>query len=626
MSISVTFFVSPSAQGQSQTGVPTPLGEQQALQMPQAPISDVLPLSHHQLIWEFGNSDSWQRWWHLNQAPYLQLRRAVRDGSSEISADGLLQWKLPTHVEDIKAPTRAQKEYLILPGLYKLAEQSRNRDVHAEVMTSIARVGLFPEDNGVYLRRYLASPSVELAQTAALGLGVMESGAALENLLGLLTDDSTGRWMTANKEGVPTSLRSYAAYSIGLSAPGMDSKQKELAVNGLWNTLASDDTSVDLQASCVVALGMVQPEQVDNVVWKLLGILQAKDAPLEIRAMCPSAITRAIAKLPASHALRTEIRNTFIELMDSKHPALLRQSCVQSLGLLADRGSEVMQRDLEILEDISHSGKTLMERNFACISLAYLGASCGDNEQIRTQTARVLMQRLDSSNPEQRAWAGLALGVLGANSNDWSGSSRVDADKALLNGFLETENASEKSAMALALGLSGQHRALDPLMDACAETGNPTLRSYCAVALGLIGDTKAEEVLMKQLQSATQQPVLLERTTIGLALLGSEKATPFLVQQISPADKKTPTLATLAAAARGLALIGNARTAPHLLTAMANKNLTPLARAYAAQALGLIADKNSLPWQYRLSADVNYLAATESLLDWESGNGALNRR
>jgi len=73
-------------------------------------------------------------------------------------------------------------------------------------------------------------------------------------------------------------------------------------------------------------------------------------------------------------------------------------------------------------------------------------------------------------------------------------------------------------------------------------------------------------------------------------------------------------------------LVGNARTAPHLLTAMANKDLTPLARAYAAQALGLIADKNSLPWQYRLSADVNYLAATESLLDWESGNGALNRR
>ena len=623
LSISAGLLVSTPAQGAEKLGLQEPSGQQDAAQ---SPITDTLPLSHHQLVWEFGNDTSWQRWWHLNQAPYLQLRRAVRDGNPEATETALLPWKVASHVEDVKAPTRAQKEYLLLPGLFELAEKSRNRDIHAEVLTSVARIGLFPADSGVFLRPYLASPSMELAQTAALGMGVLESGELLENLSALLTDSSTGRWMANAKDGVPVPLRSFAAYSIGLSAPGMDEDQKDQAVDALWSTLAGEQTSVDLQASCVVALGMIQPAQADGLTWKLLGLMQAQEAPLEVRAMCPSAIMRAISNLPTSHNLRSEIRDTFLACMKSSQPALLRQSCVQSFALLSGAGSEVMHKDLELLDEISKSAKTPMERNYACMSLAYLGASCGDNEPIRQGASAALVQRLEGAAPEQRAWAGLALGVLAANSADWHGQSRVEADKALLNQFLNSENGNEKAAMAIALGLSGQARALKPLTEAVSQGDNPSLRGYCAVALGLLGDGSAEKLLMEQLQNSISQPVLLERTTIGLALLGSEEVAPYLVQRINPADGSTPTLATLASAARGLALVGTGRTAPHLLTAMANMELTPMARAYAAQALGLIADKNSLPWQYRISADINYLAGTESLVNWESASGILNRR
>ncbi len=619
----MSLVASPAAQGQQKPGVPIPSALQDA---PQSPISDTQPLSHHQLVWEFGNNSGWQRWWQFNQAPYLQLRSSVRDGSADLVESDLVPWRLPSHIEDVKAPTRAQKEFLLLPGLFELAEKSRNRDIHAEVMTSVARIGLFPADSGVFLRPYLASPSMELAQTAALGMGVLESGELLDNLGALLTDSPTGRWMAGANEGVPIPLRSYAAYSIGLSATGMDEKQKETAIELLWATLAGEQTSVDLQAACVVALGMMQPAQADGLTWKLLGLMQAQDAPLEVRAMCPSTIARTVDNLPTSHALRSEIRDTFLAQMKSNQPALLRQSCIQSLALLANTGSELMRKDLELLEEISDAGKTPMERNYACISLAYLGASCGDNEQIRQDAGRILVQRLESASPEQRSWAGLALGVLAANSAEWRGQSRVEADKALLNNFLTAENGQEKAAMAIALGLSGQARAIDPLMEACSKDDNPSLRGHCAVALGLLGNSKAEKLLMGQLEASVNQPVLLERTTIGLALLGSEEVAPFLVQQINPADGTTPTLATLASAARGLALAGTGRTAPHLLTAMNNKDLTPMARAYAAQALGLIADKNVLPWQYRISADLNYLAGTESLVNWESANGILSRR
>jgi HEAT repeat protein len=200
------------------------------------------------------------------------------------------------------------------------------------------------------------------------------------------------------------------------------------------------------------------------------------------------------------------------------------------------------------------------------------------------------------------------------------------ADQALLANFLESGNPEEKSAFAIALGLSGQSRALDPLIKLCQESSHPGMKGHAAIALGLLGDSKAETLLLKQLEAAKRQPVLLERTTIALALIGSEKATSFLLKQIDPGEGITPTLGALAASSRGLALIGNARTAPHLISAMDNKELTPIARAYAAQALGMIADKDSLPWQYKISADLNYLAGMETLIDWETGGGILNRR
>ena len=82
----------------------------------------------------------------------------------------------------------------------------------------------------------------------------------------------------------------------------------------------------------------------------------------------------------------------------------------------------------------------------------------------------------------------------------------------------------------------------------------------------------------------------------------------------------------LTAASRGIALIGNARTAPFLLTAMDNDKLTHKSRALAARALGYLADADSTPWQLRMTRGLHHLAVPTSVLDWESGKGMLDRR
>ena len=119
---------------------------------------------------------------------------------------------------------------------------------------------------------------------------------------------------------------------------------------------------------------------------------------------------------------------------------------------------------------------------------------------------------------------------------------------------------------------------------------------------------------------------MLEQTTIGLALLGSEELHTRLLDMLAPDQGVLPTLAEVTAASRGIALIGDARTAPFLLTAMDNESLTHKSRALAVRALGYLSDSDSTPWQLRMMPGLHHLAVPSSVLDWESGNGVLDRR
>lgn len=50
-----------------------------------------------------------------------------------------------------------------------------------------------------------------------------------------------------------------------------------------------------------------------------------------------------------------------------------------------------------------------------------------------------------------------------------------------------------------------------------------------------------------------------------------------------------------------------------------NESLGELSRAFAAVALGGVADKEDLPWNSKLSCNINYRAAVETLTDKSAG-------
>ncbi len=77
----------------------------------------------------------------------------------------------------------------------------------------------------------------------------------------------------------------------------------------------------------------------------------------------------------------------------------------------------------------------------------------------------------------------------------------------------------------------------------------------------------------------------------------------------------------MAAVASALSQIGDRNSIDPLREMLLDKDLPSITRAFAAVALGGIADKEPVPWNAKIAVNMNYRAAVETLV--ESGAGVL---
>ena len=79
----------------------------------------------------------------------------------------------------------------------------------------------------------------------------------------------------------------------------------------------------------------------------------------------------------------------------------------------------------------------------------------------------------------------------------------------------------------------------------------------------------------------------------------------------------------LSAVAKALGFIGDRRSVRPLLKLLEDRGAQDLPRAFAAVALGLIGDKEPLPWNSKIAVDLNYRASAETLTSF-AGTGVLD--
>ncbi len=592
----------------------------------------------------------WSFWWEFNKEPYLNLKshlhtQAVAETGSDTFFTG--RGDKAKSKESLK-PTDQQIRDKVVPALLNALRTEKNNDIVTGCLVALAKIGDAKSENGKSafeeeIKKFLTDSNQEISETAAVALGILSNPASIPTLENLLRDTAEGRKLAKRSE-VLYRTRSFAAYGLGLiGARVADEATRKIIVKILREAIESDDTkSRDLKVSGIIALGLVPLDTIDSPAGDnaqlpetsrtaeldfLLRFFNNDEHEYLVRAHCPTAMARLLTGLPADTAKiwRNKVASALTDRITEKkkEQAEVVQSCVLAMGLIGTNGKEDA-KIREALSSLSEKIKDVQANNFAMIALAKMGGTPGeaDMEAGITEVSKILLTQISKGKDTLRPWAGLGIGVMGhklAQANV-SSPAMTEMSDALRASLKEEKDRSRLAAYAIGAGILGDVESQEILRKKLGEETDDEARGYIAISLGLMNTRSAVEPIQSIIAESKYRPTLLKQAAIGLGLLGDKDLVPNLIQMLSDAKG----LATQAAISSALGFIGDARSIDPLVGMLQNKDLTERARGFAAVALGIVADKETLPWNTKIAIDLNYRASTQTLVDAQGGTGILD--
>jgi HEAT repeat protein len=548
------------------------------------------------------------------------------------------------------------------------------------------------------LQSRLRDPNQEIAETAALALGILRSEESLPIIEALLSESARGKELVGGR-AVSERTRAFAAYGLGLiGTSAKNNRARQVVARALCASLPHSESSTeraapvaDVEVAAVIALSIdrldadrsASPAPAaapgassppigstggstaastaaspgSSTAWIsrqtqlrfLRGIFDDARRPPVIRAHAATAIARLGSEAPEE--LRSEAQEVLLGALRarSKLENAPLQSCAQSLGLLGTSATDANDRKIRlalvgVLEDAD-----VQARCFALMALAEVGGrirSWDEDGEGPGAYRNLITGQLMRGRGMTRPWAAIALGVLerkladarssakpkqtiagpwdsGAPGNEGQVSNAEieagDRSRAILRSyFASAKQRTHFGAGAVALGLCRDRKAVPMLLEGLRETSEDQGQGYIALALGMIGDEAAAAPLKELVRTSKYKPEIMEQASIALALLGDKSTAPELAEMLAKAQGQ----AAQASIATALGRIGDVRTIEPLLKLIDRKDLTASARAFAAAALGQVADTDPMPWYTPIALDLNYVATTGTLLAGD-GSGLL---
>jgi HEAT repeat protein len=341
-------------------------------------------------------------------------------------------------------------------------------------------------------------------------------------------------------------------------------------------------------------------------------------------------MARLVAQLPDGHWLERRVAQRLLAALApfSRESDWVLQASVLALGQIGDADLDPLDESIRsTLAAVRERFEDQQARRFALIALAQASGRRGKPGpegyaalEARKSPREYLLDRLGRAPQAERCWAALALGVLEHAVAQGGGPASSEARATVRAALRDSRASDEAGALAVALGLMRDVGATELLLERLETTSDPEARGYVALALGLVGETSAVEPIQEVLARSRYAPELLRQAAIALGLLGDRKAVPALVDMLAKAQG----LSSQAALASALGTIGDARSVEPLLELFRDPQKTARARGFAAAALGLVGDKELLPWRSALSVDLDYRANTETLSSPGLGTGILD--
>jgi HEAT repeat protein len=596
---------------------------------------------------------AWSFWWEFNKEPYLNLKAAIHEGGTVTGSDSWFLGKDDkTQAKDSLRPSEEQIRQRVVPALLKALETETNNDILTGCAVALAKIGDEKDESGTSkfeeaIRPLLKNKTQEIAETAAVALGILANDNSVATLTSLLQDNAEGRALVGGGE-VSLRTRAFAAYGLSLiGARTAHETTRQAIIEKLVMVLEKDDSpSRDIKVSCLIALGLVPLEQIRvdapaaaegkptappahtsriGQIEYLMRYFADQQNHYLVRAHVPAALSRLLEGLPAEDhdVYKQRVAEMLLGGFDkkSKEQSEVIQSCILALGQIGDNDADKLDESIRAaLIEATKEQSDQQARNYSLIALAQTGGRQGSGEAGKKEdVTKHLTATLEKGKGALQPWAGMAVGVYGRALIEAGQPAPAEAASAL-RAQLSAEKSSDKlGAYAVGAGILKDLESKEILIKKLSEIKDAGTRGYISVGLGLMNAREAIQPIQTIITESKYQPDLLKQAAIALGLLGDKELVPDLIKML----EESKTLSTQAALASALGSIGDSRSIDPLVAMLENKSLPDGARGFAAVALGIVADKEALPWNSKISVGLNYRASTSTLNDQE-GTGILN--
>ncbi len=597
----------------------------------------------------------WQFWWGFNKDPYLNLKSHIHSRSTLTGSDDFfLGHGQQAQAKDSLRPSEATIRDTIVPALIQALKTENNNDIVTGAMLALAKIGKVGDEvseggksrfQGV-IQPFLRDSNQEIAETAAVALGVLGNPVSVPDLKHLLLDTPSERMrLVGSESGVNYRTRAFAAFGLGqIGYETTDLAVRRDIVDALWQICESPRMATrDIKVAAVIAMGLVplDVEPVDPAadvenegsktaaaptnrgeqIQYLIDFFQAdkdKNKHFLVRAHAPRAITKLLEGLPSEQYRKLKkqvvaVLEPYVSKRGHIGQRELRQSAALAFGQLGDLDGD--QEDVIIRKALMEAtgNKSQQVKFFSVIALGQLGGRPGDNREDPLagleEVRETLMTHLARGKTQVRPWAGLAIGVMERGLDNHEVEQSEASLLALRSALKKTKTVVEVGAYAIACGIAGDTDAEAVLLDKLDTMADDEVRGNIAIGLGLMNSVAALQDIQEVVAKSKYRGELLKQAAIALGLLGDKDVVTTLIIQLEEAK----TLTTQAAIASALGFIGDARSVDPLVEMLGDQTKTGPARGFAAVALGIVAEREVLPWNSKFSVDINYRANTRTL-------------
>lgn len=582
----------------------------------------------------------WRLWWTFHRDEFIQLKSRLAANSSAVIDDGFGTTRGARGSELPDPRIVAEK---VVPALLEALAGERNADVLTAALLALAKIGrtatpeLAPKIDAA-IRPFLADPVQEVAETAALALGVLAAPSSAQLMADIALDTPAGRTLVHQAE-TPYRTRAFACY--GLGALGQHTKNPDVrrfAVHHLVRVFESDTSATrDVKTAALVGLSLVPLELATpanasvttpmssreaGLDW-LLAVWNDKQESEHVRAFAATSAAKLGASAPAAAQAAWKLALCEVLRANSGRTAVLEQSAALALGMLGDNDDDEL--DVRVRQTLQRAARDAdgLARRFALISLARIGARNGagaHTSENQLALRKFLLEELEGASTPMRPWAALAVGVSEALRLEGGGEPAKDVQVLLEKGVVQRRGPLEAGAWCLAAALSRDASARDPILEFVLTDRDSESRPHAALALGLLGWDGAVISLRRVVQDSRFRPLVLRDASIALGLLGSSEAVTSLLAMLDD----SPSLAVQSAVSSALGYVGDARAVTPLLAAVTKGGRPDSVRAFAISALGGMCDRDPLPWNASIASSVNYWVPTATLYDPATGTGILD--